>query len=71
LRPEAGEKRHSAQPSAGVGTAIETQYGIRYDQDIMVTGANGQSAIVRTGWLMDKGSNEVRMTTAFVKNKKD
>ena len=43
------------------------QYGQRFTVDIPITGANGNSAIVRTGWILEPGADVPRMTTIFVK----
>ncbi|MCL2831518.1 MAG: hypothetical protein FWD77_12410, partial [Betaproteobacteria bacterium] len=43
------------------------QYGQRFTVDIPITGPNGNTAIVRTGWILEPGSNVPRMTTLFVK----
>jgi hypothetical protein len=42
------------------------QYGQRYTVDIPVQGPGGE-ATVRTGWLLEKGSNVPRLLTLFVK----
>jgi hypothetical protein len=43
------------------------QFGQRYTVDLSVTGANGNTAIVRTGWIIDTGTEVPRMTTLYVK----
>ena len=43
------------------------QYGQRFTVDILITGPNGNTAIVRTGWISELGSDIPRMTTLFVK----
>ena len=42
-------------------------YEQRYTVDISITGPNGNTAIVRTGWIVETGSKVPRMTTLFVK----
>lgn len=43
------------------------QYGQRYTVDIPITGANGKTAIVTTGWILVPGSEIPKMTTVLVK----
>ncbi len=43
------------------------QYGQRYTVDIPMTGPNGKTATVRTGWILESGSTTPRMTTVYVK----
>jgi hypothetical protein len=43
-----------------------TEYGQRYDVDLPVTGPNGKTAIVRTGWIFDQQSSRPRLVTLFV-----
>ncbi|BFG78656.1 hypothetical protein PTKU46_66890 [Paraburkholderia terrae] len=43
------------------------QYGQRFTVDIPVTGPNGNTVPVRTGWIYDPGSSTPRLTTVFVK----
>ena len=43
------------------------KYGRRFTVDIPITGPNGKTAIVRTGWILEPGSDVPRMTTIFVK----
>jgi hypothetical protein len=43
------------------------QYGQRYTVDMLIKGANGKTATVRTGWIIKSGSNTPEMTTLFVK----
>ncbi|WP_375539180.1 DUF6883 domain-containing protein [Pseudomonas frederiksbergensis] len=35
--------------------------------DMPITGPNGNTATVRTGWIYDPGSSTPRMTTLYVK----
>ncbi len=42
-------------------------YGQRYTVDIPITGPNGKTAFVRTGWIIESGSETARMTTIYVK----
>lgn len=45
----------------------EDNYGKRYAVDIPITGPNGGTAIVRTGWIVSSGSEIPKLTTVFVK----
>lgn len=42
------------------------EFGQRYTVDVPVTGPKG-NAVVRTGWIVDRGSNIPRLVTLFVK----
>lgn len=42
-------------------------HGSHYTIDLKVTGLEGQSATVRTGWLVPPNSNEARLTTLYVR----
>lgn len=43
------------------------QYGQRYTVDMNITGPNGSSKIVRTGWIVKTGSANPELTTIYVK----
>ena len=43
------------------------QFGQRFTVDMSITGPNGNSAVVRTGWIFDPGSTVPRLATAYVK----
>ncbi|TCV77490.1 RHS repeat-associated core domain-containing protein, partial [Sulfurirhabdus autotrophica] len=43
------------------------QFGHRYTVDMPITGPNGNTANVRTGWIIDSGSTVPRLTTIYVK----
>ncbi len=43
------------------------QFGQRFTVDIPVTGPNGNTVPVRTGWIYDPGSSTPRLTTMYVK----
>lgn len=45
------------------------QYGVRYRIDMPITGPNGKTRTVRTGWIIEY-DNKPRMTTVFVKERK-
>jgi hypothetical protein len=55
-----GIQREHAEPRGS------NEYGSQFSVDIPVAGPAG-SAIVRTGWIYDHGSDVPRFTTAFVK----
>ena len=44
------------------------KYGQRYTVDIPITGPNGNTVIVRTGWIIKTGSDVPELTTIFVKD---
>ena len=43
------------------------QFGQRFTVDMPITGPNGNTATVRTGWIIDPGSTTPRLTTLYVK----
>jgi len=43
------------------------QYGQRYNVDMMLRGPNGNSAMVRTGWIIKVGEDAPNLVTIFVK----
>ena len=44
----------------------ENSYGDLFHCDIEITGANGNTAVVRTGWIIKKETYFYRLTTIFV-----
>ncbi len=46
---------------------VTDQYGQRFTVDMPVTGPNGNTTTVRTGWIFDSGSTIPRLTTMYVK----
>ncbi|WP_412536081.1 DUF6883 domain-containing protein [Pseudomonas sp. ADPe] len=46
---------------------VADKFGQRITIDMPITGPNGKTAIVRTGWIYDPGSSIPRMTTLYVK----
>nr|WP_249025297.1 DUF6883 domain-containing protein [Neisseria canis] len=42
------------------------EHGQRYTVDIPMTGPNGKTATVRTGWIIDSGKSIPRLTTTYV-----
>jgi hypothetical protein len=43
------------------------EYGQRYTVDMQITGPNGNTATVRTGWIIKQGSTTPELTTIYVK----
>ena len=41
-------------------------FGMRYEVIMNLTGPNGRSASVLTGWIDDKNNGEMRLTTAHI-----
>lgn len=44
----------------------EDKYGKRYEITMKLTGPNGNTAKVKTGWIEDKETGEFRLTTIYV-----
>ncbi len=44
----------------------QTQYGQPYEVRVKINGANGKSAWVKTGWIIDKDSDIPRLTSIYV-----
>ncbi|HHW01904.1 MAG TPA: hypothetical protein GXX35_03700 [Thermoanaerobacterales bacterium] len=44
----------------------ESKYGKLYKVSMMITGPDGKTAKVKTGWIIDKGSDIPRLTTFYV-----
>ena len=53
------------QSEAVLGKA--DQYGQRYTVDMQITGPNGNTTTVRTGWIVKPDSDAPEMTTIYVK----
>ena len=45
-------------------------FGDLYEQVMEITGINGKTANVCTGWIMELGSTRLRLTSAYVTKKK-
>ncbi|WP_223547478.1 DUF6883 domain-containing protein [Pseudomonas sp. A-B-19] len=43
------------------------QFGQRFTVDMPITGPNGNTVMVRTGWVLDPGATVPRLATAYVK----
>ena len=61
------EQIQSKLPKSEAVVGNLDKYGQRFTVDIPITGPNGRTAIVRTGWILEHGSDVPRMTTLFVK----
>lgn len=48
----------------------DTGYGVRYEVLMAVTGENGRTANVKTAWILDKDTGEMRLTSLYVTKKK-
>jgi hypothetical protein len=47
---------------------VSDDHGQRYAVDLIIAGANGKQAIVRTGWIVPPDSDEAYLTTMFVRS---
>ena len=54
-------------PSSVAVFGVKDQFGQRITVDVSITGPNGNTAIVRTGWILEPGSEIPRMTTIYIK----
>jgi hypothetical protein len=45
-------------------------FGLKYEVFMELTGENGKSAYVLTGWIYEYGSEYPRLTSAYVKNRR-
>lgn len=45
-------------------------HGDIYEYVMCITGANGKTANVCTGWIVENGKEQIRLTTAYVTRKK-
>ncbi|MCL1468925.1 DUF6883 domain-containing protein [Argonema galeatum] len=46
------------------------EHGQRYRVDLEITGTEGQQEIVRTGWIVEPGSDAARLVTLFVRRRR-
>ena len=44
----------------------ETKYGVPFEVRMKILGANGKFAYIKTGWIIDNGSNAPRLTSVYV-----
>ena len=54
-------------PSSNSVLGKSDQFGQRYTVDMQITGPNGNTATVRTGWIIKPDSTTPEMTTIYVK----
>ena len=54
-------------PQSEAIIATHDQYGQRYTVDMMITGPNGNTVKVRTGWIIKTNSEIPELTTIYVK----
>ncbi len=50
--------------------AGESAFGVKYTVDVKILGNNGKTAIVRTGWIVERGGSDPRLTSAYVLTRK-
>ena len=48
----------------------ENAFGLLYEVTLELTGPNGKTANVKTGWILDREKDEMRLTTVFVDRRK-
>ena len=48
----------------------ETQYGKKFEARMFITGPNGRTAPVLSGWIVEPGSTKFRMTSLYVDKRK-
>lgn len=48
----------------------ENEYGQKYEVLMAIIGNNNKKANIKTAWLVDKDTNETRLTTLYVTSKK-
>ena len=68
-RQHADLLRESLLTAACTQPAIITRrdsFGQRYQLDFLLTGPNGQQALVRSGWIVRQGENYPRFVTCYV-----
>ena len=44
----------------------KTQYGQPFEVRMLLTGPNGKTAYVKTGWIINAGDKNPRLTSAYV-----
>ena len=60
-----GQVRQGLEKYQAKGRKV-TQYGKPYEVAMMITGANGETARVKSGWIIDKGSDTPRLVSLYV-----
>ena len=44
----------------------KTRYGIPFEVRMMIKGTNGNYAKIKTGWIIDQGSDIPRLTSVYI-----
>lgn len=57
---------HRGLPDAPVTRIEPTPWGVRYEVVMMIDGLNGAEQSVKTGWMIDHGSDVPRLSSAYV-----
>jgi len=53
-------------PSSNARLGVRDQYGQRFTVDMPITGPNGNTVTVRTGWIIETGSTVPRLITTYI-----
>ncbi|MCB0228349.1 MAG: hypothetical protein KDI07_22540 [Anaerolineae bacterium] len=53
-------------PAAEARPHNADRHGRRYTADLLITGANGRQAIVRTGWILRPEEDVLRLVTLWI-----
>jgi len=56
-------------PNSRAILGVNDKYGQRFTVDMSITGPNGKTVIVRTGWIIETGSTIPRLTTTYVQGR--
>jgi filamentous hemagglutinin len=70
---DADEVLEKIRDNVGKYPAVDkgnTEYGTLAQVDIEMTGKNGNTAVVRTAWIFDTGSDVPRLTSAYINTRK-
>ena len=54
-------------PNSSAILGTKDPYGQRFTVDMRITGPNGNTATIRTGWIIEVGSTVPRLTTTYVR----
>ena len=44
----------------------KTRFGQPYEVKMVLVGPNGKQAIVKTGWIIEEGQTQPRLTSAYI-----
>lgn len=61
------QQKYEKLPQSEVVMGKADIYGQRFTVDIPIFGSNGNTATVRTGWIIKTDSTSPELTTLFVK----